>query len=111
MIKVITTTPMEAEMYAFNSKINNAIDSVGGMMNDLTVDQNVELDILLTVLDPDTPEEFGLAFGGSTLSLEFYDKRIDIVDFNADSGDETVLETFEPQEINKATTCLYNLIA
>ncbi len=108
MIKVITSSPMEAEMYAFNSKINNAIESVGSMIQDLTVDQNTDLDILLVIPDPDAPEEFGLAFGGSTLSLEFFNNRIDIVDYNLDSGDETVLETFEQQEVNKATMCLYN---
>lgn len=111
MIKVITTSPVEAEVYAFNSKVNNAIDSVGNMISDLTADRDTDLDILLTVVDPDTPDEFGLAFSGSTLSLEFFDNVIHIVDFDADTGDETILETFPVEQINKAATCLYNRLA
>lgn len=106
MIKIITTSPQEAEIYAFNSKINNSIDAIGGLFNDLTTDQNVDLDILLTVIDPDRPEEFGLAIGGSTLSLEFFGDRIDVVDFN--EGDEIVLETFPLDEEKQAAQWVYN---
>ena len=106
MISVITTSSMEAEVYAFSSQMNNAIDAVGNLINDMTADGDEKLEILVTIVDPEKPEEFGLAFSGSTLSLEFSKDAIDLVDFN--EGDEIVLETFGPTESSKAALCLYN---
>lgn len=106
-VRLISASPVESEAYTTTPVMGEAIESVGQMIMDLH-DEEIDQEILLVLNDPDTPEEFTLAFGGSTLSLEFRPEVIEVVDFN--EGDEVVLEKFPRDSVNAATTWLVNKI-
>lgn len=105
-VQVITASPIEAEAYYSRKDVNEAVDAVGEMILDLHEDDDFELSLLYAMNDVENPEEFTLAFSGSTLSLEFFADRIEVTDFN--EGDEEILEVFERSETNAATVWLVN---
>lgn len=107
-VKFCSLTPIEAEYYATLPELQQIVDSVGQMIMDMH-DEPIDLDIVLAINDEEDPTCFTLAFGGTTLSLDFYPDRIDITDFDlADGNESEVIETFDPLNVNGATLWLIN---
>lgn len=106
-IKFLSLTPIEAEAYERNPRIQRSVDMVAHMVQDLH-EEDADVSIVLALNDADNENEFSLAFSGSTLSLEIYDDRVEVVDFN--DGDDIVLKSYEPNQLNAATTWLVNQI-
>ena len=104
-IKLVSLSPIEAEAYASQPRIRDITDRVANMIQDLH-EEEAEVTMLLAMNDPDNQDEFTLAFGGTTLSLEVYPDRLEVVEFN--DGDELLLEIFDADEFNKATLWLVN---
>jgi hypothetical protein len=104
-IQFLSPSPNEADVYARNPIMQRTVDMVAAMIMDLH-EEEVEIPIVLAMNDYENEDEYTLAFGGTTMSLEIYPDRIEVVDFN--EGDEQVLESFNPEEINAATLWLIN---
>ena len=101
-------TPIEAEYYAGIPELREIVDTVGDLIMDLH-DEEIHLDIVLAMNDENDPNYFTLAFGGTTLSLDFSPDKIDVTDFDLSDGDsEEVIESFGREEVGKATLWLVN---
>jgi hypothetical protein len=106
-IRLISLTPVEHEAFIVQPEIKVTVDTVGKMIDDLH-EEEVNCDILLVINDADRPAEFQLNFGGSTMSMDFYEDRIEINDFDPDTTEESLLMTFQRNEVNMATQWLVN---
>jgi hypothetical protein len=108
---LISSSPVEHEYFQGLPSLRETCEKVANMIIDLN-DEPVDIDILLVMNDAANPNEFTLAFSGTTLAMDFYEDKIDVTDFDlAEGNEDEVLQTFPSDNINQATLWLFNAIS